>query len=199
VAWIGTRDQNKDEGQFQWGGNAVFREIVQHPDGSLGARFLEAVIPFGQVFSDLRIFPLTPDVTVEAGAIRVAARGGLAVAACPGLPGNARICVQVHPQADSACFGLCLRAADTFDSGCDLSFLPHDRIVRLRDQYISAVDGIDQSFVLDVVLKDDIIDVCIDNRRTLINRCPERRGDTLLLYGQTADVVFDHLEIRALP
>ena len=39
VAWIGTRRENKNDGPFQFGGNAVFRELIQHDDGTLGTKF----------------------------------------------------------------------------------------------------------------------------------------------------------------
>jgi len=52
---------------------------------------------------------------------------------------------------------------------------------------------------LEIALRDDIIDVCIDGSRTLIDRCPERRGDKLLLYAQDSAVTFEVVAIAALP
>ena len=49
------------------------------------------------------------------------------------------------------------------------------------------------------ILRDDIIDVCIAGGRTLIDRCPERRGDKLLLYTQDSVVTFEVVEIAVLP
>ena len=51
---------------------------------------------------------------------------------------------------------------------------------------------------LEVVLWDDIIDVCIDGYRTLIDRCPERRGTKVLVYAEDSEVTFEMVEIRAL-
>ena len=61
------------------------------------------------------------------------------------------------------------------------------------------MDGLDEPFTLVVVLKDDIIDVCIDDRRTLIDRCPEQRGDRIRLYAQDSAVMFDAVTLGALP
>jgi len=47
-------------------------------------------------------------------------------------------------------------------------------------------------------LKDDIVDVVIDNRRTLIDRCPQRSGDAILLFAQNGAVRFDELSVRPL-
>jgi len=76
--------------------------------------------------------------------------------------------------------------------------------VELHDQRIFAVDGLNRPFALDVILKDDIIDVYFDNRRCLINRCRAERssaqlhGDRLFFFALNADVVFDAIEVRPL-
>ena len=199
VAWIGTRRDNKDDGPFQFGGNAVFRELVQHDGGSLGAKFPNEMIPTGEPLSDLHLSALGTDARIEGRQIQLTARQGLAVAVCSGVPHNSRLVIRVFPQPDSPGFGLRLRASDTFDTGYDLHFSPYEGIASLGDQRIFGVDGLDQPFDLEIVLSDDIIDVCIDNRRMLINRCPERLGDRVLLYGQDSDVTFEVVEIAALP
>ncbi|HEX5690854.1 MAG TPA: hypothetical protein VFX76_12665, partial [Roseiflexaceae bacterium] len=75
---------------------------------------------------------------------------------------------------------------------------PDARVANLNQQRLVAVDGLDRPCTLEVVLWDDIIDVCIDGRRTLIDRCPERRGPKLLLYAEDSQVTFDIAEITAL-
>ena len=199
VAWIGTRENNRDDGPFQWGGNAVFRELVQHDDGTLGAKFPEELTPSGEPLSAMNMSALDADTRVEGRRIHAATRQGLAVAGCSGIPRNARLAIRVLPQPGSLGFGFRLRAGETFDSGYDLDFSPYDRVARLHDQWIYGVDGLDRPFSLEIVLRDDIIDVCIDGRRTLIDRCPERRGDRMLLYAQDSGVTFEVAEIAALP
>ena len=99
------------------------------------------------------------------------------------------------PQANSAEFGLCLRATDSIESGYDLNFSPNERIVRLGNLMLTAVDGLAQPFSIEVIATKDIIDVCIDGKRTLINRCPERHGSRLLFYARNADVNFANLAL----
>jgi hypothetical protein len=41
--------------------------------------------------------------------------------------------------------------------------------------------------------------VCIDRRRTIIDRCPERHGDRVLFYGQDSEVAFEGIEVARLP
>ena len=199
VAWIGTRRDDRDDGPFQWGGNVVFRELIQHADGSLGVKFPDEMIPAGEILSALHLSPLGAGASVCGCRVHAAARQGLAVAVCSGIPRHARLVIRVNPLPDAPDFGLRLRAADTFDSGCDLRFSPGDGTVTLGDQWISGVDGLDRPFALEIALQDDIIDVCIDRRRTLIDRCPEQHGDRMFLYGQDSDVAFEIIEIAALP
>jgi hypothetical protein len=85
-----------------------------------------------------------------------------------------------------------------FDSGYDLHFSPGVRVATLAQQCILAVEGLDRPFALEVVLWDDIIDVCIDGSRTLIDRCPERRGTKVLVYAEDSEVTFEMVEITAL-
>ena len=63
---------------------------------------------------------------------------------------------------------------------------------------ITDVEGLDRPFTLDIVLKDDIVDVCIDNRRTIVTRYWNPRGNRLFLFAENADVAFDSVEIRPL-
>jgi len=199
VAWMGTRRNDKDDGPFQFGGNAVFRELVQYEDGSLGAKFPDEMTPAGEPLSALRLSAVGADARVEGRRIHIAARQGLAVAACSGIPRRARLSILVFPQPGATGFGLRLRAAGSFDTGYDLHFSPCDGVARLRDQWLFGVNGLDRPFALEVVLRNDIIDVCIDDRRTLIDRCPEWRGDRMLFYGQDSDVAFEVVEVAALP
>jgi hypothetical protein len=198
VAWLGTRRGDTDDGPFQFGGNAVFRELVQHDDGSLGAKFPEEMVPAGEPLS-IDVSALGANTSVEGGRVHIAARPGLGVAACSGVPRDARLAIRIVPQPDCGGFGLRLRAGDTFDTGYGLHLSPYERVVRLHDQAIFGVDQLDEPFTLEIVLSDDIIDVCIGRQRTLIDRCPERHGDKVLLYGQDGDVIFEVAEVAALP
>jgi hypothetical protein len=53
-------------------------------------------------------------------------------------------------------------------------------------------------FTLDIILKDDLIDVCLNDRHCLINRCPEQHGDRLTFFCHTGSISFEHLTVRPL-
>jgi len=114
------------------------------------------------------------------------------------IPHDARITLQVKPEANSASFGLGMRGSGNYGKNYELRISPYERKVELHHQPIVNVHGLDRPFTLDIVLKGDIIDVCIDNRRCLVNRCPELCGDRLFLFCQDGDVVFDSVGVCSL-
>jgi beta-fructofuranosidase len=165
AAWIGTREGNRDAGRFQFGGHIVFREIIQHSDGTLGTKFpVEMIPPSGPALSCAPT-AVTGHITAESNSVKLDAEEGLEVAMLSGVPNAAQLTVRITPDASSAQFGLLLRGQPNFQNGYGLRFLPYERRIELFDQALTCVDGLHCSFDLDVVLKDDIIDVCIDQRR----------------------------------
>ena len=104
----------------------------------------------------------------------------------------------IQPAAEAISFGVLLSTDGTFDYGYDLSFFPQENRVQLNQQQIFGVEGLTQSFKLEIVMQEDIIDVCIDKRRTVIDQCPERKHDGLILYAHHSEVVFEILESVAL-
>jgi len=51
---------------------------------------------------------------------------------------------------------------------------------------------------VDAIVKNDLIDICIDKRRTLISRIPKFGGDRLFLFAQNANVTFESIEGKPL-
>jgi hypothetical protein len=199
VAWLGTREGHQDDGRLQWGGNAIFRELVQHADGTLGTRFPTEMVPASGETLGFSFKALTSGASGDAHQIRLEAPEGLHVAALSPLPRNVRITAQVKPGARSALYGLRLRGSGEFERGYDLNFLPHKHKVDLHNESILAIEGLERAFKLDVVLVDDIIDVCIDDDRCILNRCPELNGDRLFFFCQDGDVTFDEIKVRPTP
>ncbi|MBM3240537.1 hypothetical protein FJZ31_29995 [Candidatus Poribacteria bacterium] len=203
-----------------WGGNAIFRELIQHEDGTLGTKFPSEMIPRSGDPVDLPFKPLTEGVTGNGKTIRVNAPDGFAAAMLTDVPHNVRITLQAKAELDSSYFGLCVRGTGHYQQGCELRFEPASQTFRKnlikkgrqRVQFgvpkdgrmgeesghaINHVEGLERPFTLDIILQDDIVDVCINNRRTIIGRY-KGDGDRLFFFGQNANVVFDAVEIRQL-
>lgn len=198
VAYLSSRRDDKDNGERLYAGHTLFREIIQHNDGTLGTKFPKEMIPAHDEPLHLSATALTDGISVTFNAIRIQALEGQAVAQLEALPRNAHISLTVNPNPNSAEFGLLLRGSGSFETGYPLCFFPYERKVTLNGQTITCVEGLDRPFALEIVLKDDIIDVCVDQRRCLVDRCGELQGNKLFFYGQNADVSFESIEISPL-
>ena len=197
---------NRDDGGYGYAGNAVFREIIQHPDGQLGARFPEEMIPASGKPMALNIQPLAKGVAANTpGTVRLTLPESFAVAYADGIPVDTRVTLRITPQGPSSSFGLCVRGTGAFEKGYELRFSPWDRRVRLGrigPPYVGVedfgFDGLDVPFTVDLVMKNDIIDVCVADRRCLIRRFPELRGERLFLFSENGDVVFDQIRVTPI-
>ncbi len=198
VAYLACHKDNKDNGQRLYAGHTLFREIIQHQDGTLGTKFPKEMVPASGSNLTLAYKPLTQGVSTHANTITLHADEGQEAAIVENVPQNVRITLNVKPKAKSADFGLWLRGLGNFETGYQLHFLPYEKKVTLNGQSISCVEGLDQPFSLEIIVKDDIIDVCADNRRCLIDRCYELLGDRLFFFCQNGDVTFDTIEIAPL-
>jgi hypothetical protein len=198
VGWIGTRRENRDANPTEWGGNVVFREIVQNADGTLGTAFPpELILPHGASISP-QFTALTPGVTGNSEAFEITAPDRLEVAALDGLPRNCRVRCRVIPGNPIYAFGLGLRGEGEFATFYPLTISPSRQTVRLQNETIDCVEGLNAPFDLDVVLYEDILDVCIGGKRCLINRLGEMAGSRLFFYAEEGSVRFENVQIAPL-
>lgn len=205
VAFARSRSEQHDDADLAFGGNALFRELVQHDDGTLGCCWPREMLLPSHSALELTMTPLTAGVSERQQDCAVRLNGGETLAMYAGVPVNAYISVQIDP--DAAAFGLRLRGVDSDEDGYELRFLPDQQQVVLqratvpsnpRESTLTHVTGLNQPFSLNIIMKDDIIDVCIDDRRCLCQRLPELRGDKLFLFTEEGQVDFRSLQIRPL-
>ncbi len=177
TAWLSDRG---------FGGRAVFRELVQLPDGTLGTRFLPEMLPAtGQPV------PLDRGPSIE-----VVSSEAEREETIQGLPRNAMVKMRIAPGGASS-FGLRLRASAAGALAHELRFTPPAREARVAGAHaLQEVDGLDRPFDLELILKDDILDVSIDRRRTLIDVVPPLEGDRLVLFARGGKVTFEGIEVR---
>jgi hypothetical protein len=198
VGWAGPRRDDRDDGPMLWGGVAVFRELVQHPDGALGTRFVPELLPATGAPLPLTLEALTEGCAGDARRVALGRWETQEVGALDGLPRRCRIQCRVLPAGGTARFGVGLRGGGRFATGYDLAFSPATGTISLAHEQLAPVAGLDRPFTLDVVLRDDVIDVCVDGRQCLINRLPALEGGRLFLFCENGAVVFDALSVRPL-
>jgi beta-fructofuranosidase len=209
AGWIGTNG---------WGGHLALRELIQSANGSLGMKFPPELIPSSGEPQQLKFAAIHPQASGDGDHVAIQAGKPFATAALDGVARNVRITLRVVPQPGARSFGLCLRGKGDYEDGCELRFDPGRQraqygvprnhgpandatgsVVAGRDYAIADVEGLDRPFTLDIIVKDDLVDTCIDGRRTMITRRdPEPGGDRLFFFAREGQVTFESIKVRPL-
>ena len=201
VAWVG---------EHGWGGRAVFREVIQHEDGALGSAWVPEMVPHTEDPVPLSLEILAGEMSTGVKRLTMSAPCELGTIAARGVPRNFHFCSRVVPGAGSAAFGLVVRGEGNYEKGYELRIEPFRRkigwrpcqsnTVEERERFaLYDVEGLDQPFTLNILVLDDLLDICVDNHRTLIVRMEEcLEGDSLFFFAYCGQVVFEDIEIRPL-
>jgi hypothetical protein len=202
----------------EWGGNIVVRELVQSPDGELGLKFVPEMIPASGKPLSLQLAQKEGDVSGNFKKLRIRAGESLCYAALDDVPHNLRIRLRVCPSKGVEAFGICLRGEGDYGEGNELSFRPAKKHVQFGHPHqgclsrmepvrlkmngdtgaMPPVTGLDKPFTIEIITKDRILDVCIDNRRTFIARRHGLGGNRLFFFSKGGEVVFEQIEIHLL-
>jgi beta-fructofuranosidase len=149
--------------------------------------------------------------------IRVGSTGGFSFGVLKTVPQDVRIRMRIKPTAHARTFGLCVRGRGAYEGGCELRFEPAQKRVQFgspangavapvsgpridgSDFAIAGVDGLAAGFDLDLIVKNDFVDVCIDRRRTMISRRVDRpQGDRLFFFADGGEVHFENVSVASL-
>jgi beta-fructofuranosidase len=197
AAWIPSRKDDKDSNREIFGGNAVFREVIQHEDGTLGTKFPPEMIP--ATGNPLKLnFKYDSMTTLANGNYLVSAPNSVGALRAENIPLNCRVTLEIEPIGMNEEYGLHLRSDAKAANGYKLNFSANNQMVTLANTSINAVHGLTSNIKVDIIMKDDIIDVCIDNRRCIVNRLPEQKGDMLWLYAKHGKVRFKKIGVAPL-
>jgi hypothetical protein len=193
-----------------YAGQLVIRELLQHADGTLGTTFPTELRPAVGEKIALTFAPLTDGVSGDAARVKIDALGGLGIAAFDHMPANYRLKLRVRAEPKTAAFGVCVRGSARYEKGHELRIEPGREKVGWRNadagtieehenSTIYGVEGLERPLEVEVIVKDDLLDVCIDGRRTLIARAaPSFTGDQLFLFAQNGGATFESIEVQPL-
>ncbi len=198
VGWIGSRQDDRDSGRLLWAGNVVFRELLQHADGTLGTRFVPELGPATGPALSPTWQALTAGATSEGEGVTLRAAATLEAAQVTDLPRDCRLRCRLVPGPGAARFGLGLRGRGAFASAVELSFEPAGRRLALADQSLPATVDLASPVDLEIVMVEDLIDVCVGGCQCVINRLPEQTGDRLFAFGEGGEVRVEGLVIEPL-
>ncbi len=198
AAWIPSRKDNKDHTNERFGGNAVFRELVQLPNGTLGTKFPPEMLPEASSLLTLKLLKDSLVRELSGNSFLIAAPNGVGTAHFENIPVNCRITFEIEPNGTNEEYGLLLRSNENGSAGYKLSFSASHQIVQLHDTKIYSVEGLNKPLKVDIVMKDGIIDVDVDNRRCIVNRLPEQKGNVLWFFAKHGSVQFKAIKVSPL-
>lgn len=199
AAFIPWRGDGRDHGWRNFGGNLLLREVFQGRDGMLYTRFLEEALPSAEPVP-VSLFRSFGDRTpiLKDDAFELAAPDGTQSAFLTDLPANYRLTMTVDPRSSYDEAGLFIRAKDNADRGYKLELNALKRMVLLHNLRIEGVTGLDKKLTLDIVVREDMIDVCIGGRRCVVNRLPESEGRDVFFFVKNGTVEFRDLHLKKL-
>ncbi|WP_188315938.1 glycoside hydrolase family 32 protein [Chitinophaga agrisoli] len=198
AGWIPSRRDGKDDKGEIFGGSTVFRELIQEQDGTLSTKFPPEMLPDN--ITALPLQAVHDSLTTEpaAGSYLVNAPNGQGAVYFKDLPADYRVTMEITPTGINEEYGLVLRSGEHAAGGYALSFSAINRIVKLANTSIEAVDGLDKKITLDIIVKNSIIDVCVNGKRCIVNRLYEQKGSYLWLYAKHGKVKFSAIKVYPL-
>ena len=195
ASWIPSKRDNKDNGDERFGGCILLREVIQLEDGTLATKFPEETMPLSGNELSLRLIPDRNATKISDKQYIVDALGSIGSMTSGNIPLNCRITFEIIPSGSNEDVGLYLRSTDKASEGYKLSFSANKQIIWLANTKIQAVSGLDKPFKVDIIMKDDIVDVCLNGQRCIVNRLPERKGDSIWFYAKHGKVTFKDIKI----
>lgn len=198
AGWVPSRADSGDYSGEIFGGNIILREAVQLYNGDLGTKMPEEVMPATGDPLPVEFMPTTKGTSVTRNSIRIDGRGDICGAFAKGVPCNCIITADVVSSNNCEEYGMFLRSEDKGINSYKVSFRPNERVVKLHDTSIRAVDGLDKPVSLTVVMKDDIIDICVGGRRCIACRTPGKKGDQLWFFARNGQVKFKNIKVAPI-
>lgn len=196
VSYMPSKRENKDSDGKIWGGNILMRELFQGKDGVLTVGFLPETAPAASLIPTPEIVADRSDGSaLNNGALTINAANGFGVATMKELPRQYRISMTVVPAGNYDELGLYLRANDGDKKGYKLEMNPNKHLVTLFETNIEGVGDLRKPIKLEVFVMDDIIDVYINNERTIVNRLAEQKGEDITFFVKNGSAVFKDIKV----
>ncbi|HEX5151065.1 MAG TPA: family 43 glycosylhydrolase [Parafilimonas sp.] len=113
--WNPTRSDEKDNGNWNWGGNLVVHEVQQQSNGELTVRAPQTVSDAFANKSNYSFANNIGNVKVENGSVMLSAAGTFAASLAGKLPDRCKITAAVQFEENTKECGLMLRCSDDMD------------------------------------------------------------------------------------
>lgn len=200
VAYMPYRRDNKDNEVSIWGGNALLREACQLPDGTLYTKFLTEVLPAMEPMKmpEMDVSASGKKASFSNGTLTLNAPDGISIASLPGVPEKYRITMEIDPKGNYDELGLFVKATNKEQKGYKLELNANKESIFLHNTAINGVKGLRGPLVLDVIVKGEFIDVCLNSERCIINRLPEQKGNNLFFFIKNGQAVIRNIKMQRI-
>lgn len=197
VAYMPCRSNNKDFDGPIWGGNMLLREVVQEPDGTLNTKFLSESLPAMTLIRmpEVEIPSDSKTVSYSNGKLTLNSPNGTSVASLSELPVNYRITMKIKLLTNYDEIGLFVRATDSRDRGYKVELNANKESAFIYNTGINTVKNLRGEITLDLILKDEFIDMNINGKRSIINRLPEKKGHKLFFFLKNGSAEIKDIKI----
>lgn len=171
-----------------WGGNLVFRELIQMEDGWLGLSFVEEMIPATGRPMNLEI---------SAGEVTLSDGETLPIS---GIAGDYRIQAEVIPTEEASAAGIEVKAGSAQGSGLPVTIDFSRRSLYFGNPALAAEDvaGISGPNTIDIIVRHDIVDVELGGFRCHTARYWKPEADHLHLFARGGSVTFRNIRISPI-
>lgn len=185
------------DGDF--GGNLVYREIVQTPDGLLSAIFLREMIPVGTPGSTPSLLLTGEGVEITPGKIFLKSSTSVSIA----HPENFIFRATLTPGSGATRFGI---RFGTAESSATLEFNPAQSLIQWQDSSSSKVAGpllaevgdLGKPVKIELVSTGKVVDIQVNGRHTLVHRLPCTGNGPMRVFSDSGDLAIADLTIEAL-
>ncbi len=103
--------------------------------------------------------------------------------------------MEIEPLSNYDEIGLFVRAADKGDRGYKVELNANKESAFIYNTGINTVKDLRKTIILDVILKDEFIDMNINGKRSIINRLPEKKGQKLFFFLKNGSAVVKGIKI----
>jgi beta-fructofuranosidase len=204
--WVTTREGDKDDGKWLWGGNLLVHELRQRPDGTLAVRPPEAVpAQFTQAVA-LEPAPRFGAWDITADGFSIQSEATFAALTLGTLPGACLIEAAITPGEGAASCGLFVRATDTLENAYAIRLDPARQQIAFEawpppfnasltmTRPLALAAG--QAVHLRVIIDGTLIVIYADDEVALSSRMYHPEGHAWGLFATEGDARFTQIALR---
>jgi beta-fructofuranosidase len=122
--WNPTREQSKDDGRWEWGGNLAVHQLVQEKDGTLSVKAPDSIAGFFKMSKPVRFSKAWGKCLVLQNGVRLEGTKGFCSAFAGELPQACKIDLSFNFLSETQGFGVMLRIGPDYESGYTLRIEP---------------------------------------------------------------------------